>query len=282
MEQARAVIHRTFRLEPRPGDVIRGDVRRPDGESPGSVIVVVHGFKGFKDWGFFPWACEALAEAGHAVVSFNVSHNGIGDDLLQFTELERFGSNTFSLELEDIRHVVDEIMKGTLLDGRPERLGLLGHSRGGGQAVLTAARDGRVDALATWSAVATFDRWTDEVKERWRSDGRIRIRNARTGQEMPLDVALLDDFEANEQRLDIAHAAGRITAPWLIVHGMADETVDVGDARILAGRAPDGRLLLVDEAGHTFGARHPFIGATAQLDEAMSATVDHFQVLRRG
>jgi len=35
--------------------------------SPGSVLPVVlfiHGFKGFKDWGAFPDACEEFARAG--------------------------------------------------------------------------------------------------------------------------------------------------------------------------------------------------------------------------
>ena len=90
------LIHTTFTREPRPGDVIRGDLRIPEGPPPRSAVVVVHGFKGFKDWGFFPYTCERLAAAGHSVVSFNMSHNGVGSDLQSFTDLERFGSNTLS------------------------------------------------------------------------------------------------------------------------------------------------------------------------------------------
>jgi len=28
---------------------------------PVGAVLVVHGFKGFKDWGFFPYLCEAFA-----------------------------------------------------------------------------------------------------------------------------------------------------------------------------------------------------------------------------
>jgi len=267
---------RSFELDVPSGDVIHGDVRASSTSATASAIIVVHGFKGFKDWGFFPYVCERLAHDGHAVVSFNFTHNGIGDDPVAFTELERFAANTLSRELEEIHYVVDAIVAGDLLDARPRHLGVLGHSRGGGQAVLAAGEDARIRALATWAAVSDFDRWSDEVKETWRRGGRLRVTNARTGQEMPLDVALLDDFEANRDRLDIGAAAKRLSSPWLIVHGSADTTVAPDEARELARRTDVGTLLLIEGAGHTFDARHPFHVSTPELDRAIEATRDHF------
>ena len=105
--------HTTFQHEVRDGEFNRGDVRIPDDWSGETAIVVVHGFKGFKDWGFFPHVCQRLAGAGHTVVSFNVSHNGVGPDLLTFSELERFGRNTFSMELDEIRFVIDALVRRT-------------------------------------------------------------------------------------------------------------------------------------------------------------------------
>ena len=43
------------------GGTLRGDVRQPRGAT-GSAIVVCHGFKGFKDWGFFPYLAERLVD----------------------------------------------------------------------------------------------------------------------------------------------------------------------------------------------------------------------------
>lgn len=270
--------HTTFELAGPDGEVLRGDVRLADDSVTESVVVVVHGFKGFKDWGFFPHACETLAEAGHTVVSFNFSHNGIGEDPLEFTELERFARNTLSRELDQLGYIIETVVAGELpAVGRPDRLGVLGHSRGGGQAILAAAEHEALDALVTWAAVADFDRWSDEVKKEWRAEERITVMNARTGQEMPLDVGLLEDFEANRERLDIAAAARRIARPWLIVHGRSDETVSPDDGRRLAEAARDGRLILIDGAGHTFEARHPFAESTPELGQALAATREHFQ-----
>lgn len=259
------------------GSELRGEVRWPEGSSPTSAVVVVHGFKGFKDWGFFPHTCLTLAEAGHAVVSFNFSHNGIGDDPQEFTELERFAANTLSRELDELGRVLEAASAGEL-PGFDEdaRVGVLGHSRGGGQAILATAEHAGVAALVTWAAVADFDRWSEQVKDEWRSSGRIHVANARTGQDMPLDVNLLEDFEDNAERLDIGAAARGVRTPWLIVHGTDDGTVHAEEGRRLAAFARDGRLLLIDGAGHTFEARHPFEASTPELDQALAATREHF------
>lgn len=269
------MIHLPFTREPRAGDLIRGDVRIPEGPPPRSAVLVVHGFKGFKDWGFFPWVAESLVKAGYAVVSFNFSRNGIGSDLENFTELDRFAANTLSLEQEELRGLVAEVLDGDLLPRRPRHVALLGHSRGGGQAILAAAAEPRVQALVTWGSVAHFDRWTEETKEEWRADGRVWVLNQRTGEHMPLDVTLLQDFEASRERLDVEGMASRIQVPWLILHGSEDMTVWPGEAQHLARANPEARLLLIHGAGHTFEATHPFQGPTLPLEQAMDFTVGH-------
>lgn len=271
-----------FTLEPRAGDVIRGDIRLPEGDRPDTAIVVVHGFKGFKDWAFFPHVCERLATAGHAVISFNFSHNGVGPDLEHFDDLTKFGENTLSLELDELRLVLERVCSGKLLGWIPDRLGVLGHSRGGGQAVLATHEDGRVGSLVTWAAVADFDRWTDETKEAWRRDGRIWIANQRTGQQMPLDVTLLEDFERNRERLDILAAARSMDVPWLVVHGREDASVSPEDGRALDEASAVATLRWIDGAGHTFEARHPFTESPPELEEALGATLEHFDRTLRG
>ena len=255
---------------------MRGDVRIPDGPPPRSAVVVIHGFKGFKDWAFFPHLSRSLAAAGHAVVSFNFSGSGIGSDPERFTELEAFAANTLSRESEEVAWVVDWVTSGDLLPRKPRALGLLGHSRGGGDAILHAAQDPGVRALVTWSAVSTFDRWTTATRAEWREAGRIYALNQRTGQQMPLDVGLLDDLETNRARLDVTGAAGRMDVPWLILHGESDQTVELDEARTLARAAKEGRLHVIPGAGHTFDMGHPFKASSPALDEAIEATRSHF------
>jgi len=272
------VIERPFTIFRSDGTTICGDLRLPEGETPLSAVVMAHGFKGFKDWGFFPHLCECLARDGHAVVSFNFSLNGIGDDPTEFNELERFAQNTFTRDVDEILIVLDEVRNGGILSVPPTRLGLFGHSRGGGEAVVAARDDGCLDALVTWAGLATFDRWSEDLRREWRAEGRIHVLNARTGQQMPLDVTLLEDFESNQDRLDIEAAAATLQdVPWLIVHGEEDAAVPISDADRLAAANPKVLMERIPSAGHAFEALHPFQGATAELDRAIGTTSQHLR-----
>lgn len=277
MSHNRAVIHRRFTLESRLGEPIHGDLRLPAG-GPHPVVVCCHGFKGFKDWGFHPWLGARFADAGLAAIHFNFSRNGVRAVDGDIEDLDAFRRNTLSIERDDLDSVLDAVVSGALdpsLDGA--RLGLFGHSRGGGVALLGAAGRPEAKALVTWAAVSRFDRIADEATlAEWRRTGVYEVVNSRTGQKLPMGVGFLDDVLANLARLDLFAAARRLSVPWLLVHGEADPTVPIDEALAL-GRASEGRarLLAIADAGHTFGAVHPFAGPTPHLEEAAGATVEH-------
>ena len=268
------------------GRTLHGFVDRPEERAERPTVVVCHGFKGFMEWAFFPHLAELLASRGFTVVRFNFSGSGMvpGED--RASDPEGFRRNTFTREQEDLDAVL-RALGGDLAHGLVDRdrVGLFGHSRGGGAAILAAGSERwgeRVEALVTWAAVATFERFGETEIRRWRETGEWVVTNSRTGQELPIAVDLLDDLEANRDALDIRAAAGRVEAPWLIVHGDADESVSVEDGRSLlaaGGGRDEGRreLLEVAGAGHTFGAVHPFAGPTPQLIEALDATQRWFR-----
>ncbi|UCC72129.1 MAG: alpha/beta hydrolase [Gemmatimonadota bacterium] len=274
--------HTQFEFYNEDGDPVRGDVWCAGNARADAAIVICHGFKGFKNWGFFPYTSEQLAYGtSYPVVQFNFSGNGIGPDLENFTELDKFEQNTFSKELDDLKLVLDAAEAGELPGLLPrERFGLLGHSRGGLSAIVTAAEDPRVVALVTWSAVAQIDRWTEEQKEEWRRVGRIEILNTRTGQMMPLGVVLLEDAERNADRFNLERVAARLEVPYLIVHGTQDESVSIADGERLAAAAPEEstRFERIAGASHTFGAVHPFAGPTEHLDRAVDLSAGWFAV----
>jgi pimeloyl-ACP methyl ester carboxylesterase len=258
------------------------DVRAGGRTSPRPAVLVLHGFKGFKDWGMFPPLSQRLAQAGFTAVSPNLSGSGV-DDAGDFSLPERFGHNTFSAELEDVRRVIAALMAGQLGVPRPSTLGLVGHSRGGGIAILQAAADSRVRALVTWAAIASVERWPPPQRSSWRAAGQTDIQNARTGQVLPLYTDVLDDIEQNASALDIEAAARRISVPWLIIHGTQDESVRFaeGERLMAASDRPETRLLPIEHAGHTFGAVHPWRSTTPELDTVLDATLawltDHLQ-----
>ncbi|MEE9207253.1 MAG: alpha/beta fold hydrolase [Gemmatimonadota bacterium] len=271
-----------FEFTLRDDDVLRGDVwTPPDSARPEVAIVVCHGFKGFKDWGFFPYLCGQLADkTGCTTVGFNFTGSGVGSDLMNFTELDKFGHNTFSRELSDLSEVLQRLRQGELAEGVEvaSRFGVFGHSRGGAAAVITASENEDVGAVATWAAISSVERYEKSFVEELEANGVVYITNARTGQEMPLYPDILADIRENRARLDILGAVATMTCPYLIVHGDADMTVPVAEARALADAAGrNGRLEVIAGAGHTMGSVHPFLEAGPHLQGAAAATAEHYR-----
>ena len=100
---------RAFRLDDArdPLRAIRGQVSVPAGRRGARLayVLVLHGFKGFMDWGFYPELARRLVVRGLAVVRFNFSGSGVGEDLENFTETRAFFENTPSREIDDVARV---------------------------------------------------------------------------------------------------------------------------------------------------------------------------------
>jgi dienelactone hydrolase len=267
-----------FELGGADGGPLRGEVRRADG-GPRPAVVICHGFKGFKNWGFFPCLADRLARAGFVAVSFNFSGSGVGPDGETFDEPERFGRATFGKDLADLQTVVTALEAGSLAGAPPPpALGLFGHSRGGAVALLYARESKRVGCLVTWSAVGTAHRWGPETVARWRAHGKLDVTNQRTGDVLPLYLDILDELDADrEGRFDLEAAAAQVACPWLQIHGAVDESVPLQEARDLWERSGrKSRLLVLPRGSHTFGARHPWGGTTPELDRALDETAAWF------
>jgi uncharacterized protein len=256
--------------------VVRGEAYHPESApSPARTVVICHGFKGFAHWAFFPYLARQLAEAGMRAITFDISGSGVGSDRENFTQLEEFATNTFTQELTDLDRVVAEAhSRGWIDDG----FGLFGHSRGGGVAILHASHDRRVKALVTWAAISSTFRWSDSDVAEWRQRGYTDIHNSRTGQNMRLSTAIIDEVEKlGKSKLDVAAAARRISVPWLIVHGESDETVPFREAELLAEVSPGRSTLWKVEGGnHVFGASHPVTEAPQMLSLVTRGTVAFF------
>jgi pimeloyl-ACP methyl ester carboxylesterase len=263
-----------------PTRVIRGRIDVPEqrGSSRRGLphAILLHGFKGFMDWGFFPAMAGRIASLGIAAVRFNVSGSGIGEDLETFSDLEAFAHNTLSREIEDIEIVRAWIRSGGAADLDPERTVLVGHSRGGGLALIHAAESGSCRGVVTWAAVATFDRFDESTKDLWRKSGFLPLQNARTGQEMRLNSSALEDLEREGARFDIPAACRRLRVPVLLVHGTDDETVPVHESELLSESLDrsDTELLRIEGAGHTFGVRHPMTATTEAWETVSAATLE--------
>lgn len=245
-----------FSLVGAAGKPIYGDLSYDPQNTNTPLVVFVHGFKGFKDWGAHHLIAKYFVQNGFRYLKFNVSHSGVtANDPSDVTDMATFADNTFSKEMLDIDVVINHATNYLGVDG----VHLIGHSRGGGLSILQAANHPSVKSLITWSAIADFSSlWRKEQEEEWRKTGEIGVYNARTKETMPLNVTLLNDFDDNKEILNILDAAKRIHIPWLIIQGDEDVNVPFATAEKLANANPASRLVKIAGANHVYGVTHPY------------------------
>lgn len=253
------------------------DVYTPaEASAPLPTTVVCHGFKGFKDWGFFPALCERLAARGRALAIFDFSHNGVGNDTPgEFSRLDLFEAQTVPRHVEDLGTILDFLDDSEFAAGcnlqRNKHYNVVGHSLGGGVGVVRASDDGRITQVATLNGVSHFERVPDEQKASLEMEGRVMIPNARTGQDMPLGKAWFETLD----ECDVEEAAEMIFVPALVIQGGDDASVTPDEGEAINSWIPGSRLVVVDGADHVFGAKHPFEGWTPQL-ETVATELDEF------
>lgn len=242
------------------------------------LVVFVHGFMGFMDWGAWHLVGDFFTNAGFDFCRFNLSHNGgTPTEPIDFPDTEAFGQNTYSKELFDISSVLNH------LESRHrtyQKIHLIGHSRGGGMALLAAQQWQQVSPLGqvcTWAAICDIARRFPQGQElvQWKETGVRFVKNGRTHQELPQAFELYADFERNKMQLDIKAAAKEIGKRLHIFHGDQDASVPISEAFEL-GVVSGAEVSAVKGADHVFGAMHPWDKQQmpAQLRELCEKTLE--------
>lgn len=262
----------SFEIEGADGGPLRGDWhpparRRSDTEAPHlpgappadlspAAVVLCHGFRAYKDWGFLPFLAASIAGDGIGTANFSFSGSGVADRDGAFSEPDRFRKNTYAAELTDLERVVEWVERRVGRDGPPVRLGLAGHSRGGAIAILHASRDPRVRCVATLAAPSAIMVWPDDHWGAWRRGDPARVYDFRTRRELLLGPEILEDIERNRERYDLARATRALEAPLLVVQGDRDQAVPPEEGRALAahGLSASTEFRLIEGAGHSFQA----------------------------
>ena len=103
---------------------------------------------------------ETFAKAGFCFIKFNFSHNGgTMENPIDFPDLEAFGNNNYTKELDDLDAVISwsQIHFKNNSKISKENITLIGHSRGGGIAILKSSLDNRITKLIRcWLSTAWY------------------------------------------------------------------------------------------------------------------------------
>ncbi|WP_439131535.1 alpha/beta hydrolase family protein [Polaribacter sp.] len=257
------------------------DVFYKESNQPKKVVIFCHGYKGFKDWGAWNLMAKAFAKAGFFFIKFNFSHNGgTVEQPIDFPDLEAFGNNNYTKELDDLESVINWISSEESFkkEANINDIAIIGHSRGGGIVLLKANEDSRVKKVITLAAVCDFGKRSSTIGdlENWKKNGVKYVVNGRTKQNMPHFYQFYENFKANEERLHIKNAVQNLKIPQLIIHGDHDDAVSLDEGKNLKQWNPKAQFQIIQNANHVFNVAHPWDKdhVSKELEEVINHCID--------
>lgn len=254
------------------GRIALFDIFLPD--TAKGMVVFAHGYKGFKDWGAWDLVAKYFVTQQLGFVKFNFSHNGgTAEEPIDFPDLDAFGKNTYTKELFDLDKMITIAEKICLEKEWQVPIYVIGHSRGGGIAILQGAKDIRIAKIAAWAGVSDFEKrfpQGDDLED-WKLAGVMHVENGRTKQRMPHFYGFYEDFLEHKSLLDIKGACETLTKPFIQVHGDMDLAVSISEGISIA-RWTETDIEIIKGAGHTFQTTHPW--TEPELPEDMLRVVE--------
>lgn len=252
---------------------ILGDTHVPEGE-PIACALLLHGFKGYKDYGFIPLLAHDLCERGVLVHRFNFSTSGMTNDIETFARPDLFELDTWTRQVDDVRRVVRAV-RGGEIDGAGLPMFLIGHSRGGATALLSAGRhreELNLAGVATINAVDRCCRMSEQERHAMLERGYSVTNSARTKQELRIGAAWLREQIESAEDHDVLGQASRCGLPACVLHGDADDAVpmDAGLAIAHKLRTP---LIVLEGSNHVLSMPNPS-AKSAPRSEPLLKTVD--------
>ncbi len=260
------------------GEPILGNCHHPQGD-PHGIVLIAHGFKGYKDYGMLPVIAAAFADAGFIAHRFNFSHSGMTNEIETFARPDLFCADTWNKQVADVWTVIQATHHGDLAGARLPQV-LFGHSRGGVSVLLTAGRfatDPSFPAprgIVTAAAPSSCNSLTDEQIEQLMRDGYLVSPSSRTGQELRVGRGYVQEQLETPMMHDLLSLVSSIRCRLLVIHGARDETVPVRCAQELSAAALRAQTLVIEDADHVFNTPNPVSEgalpspALAQLIEA--------------
>ena len=260
---------------------IHGIIRVP-GEDTYPIVLLIHGFRGSMNWGFFPFMSQHFAERGILSISWNMSLNGYSPDSQYIDIPDEFAENTISRELNDTQCIIN-----ALFDPHSEihsrisqhwngKLYVLGHSRGAGIGILIAHMNPHITKLALWNPISRFGRFTERQKQAWKESGIFQVDITESGIPVNMNYSYIEDLEQHADTYSLGDSIATMNCEILIIHGEQDMTVPLREAVRLQEHASNAELVVLPSTGHVFGCTHPFTGSTKSLDKALHHTLEFF------
>lgn len=206
------------------------------------AIVCCHGFSGDKvgRYRILIRIARELCKSGFFVLRFDFSGHGDSEGEMEDTSI--------SQELDDLECGMNYLKSHS--GASIKSIGLIGHSLGGEIAILEAAKNPSINAVVLLAPVVDSNLLTGDFP---RAFNEIYGKNAESA-ELASHMMKKRYFEELRKFKPLGEAE-KIVSPVLIIHGDADDAVDILGSKYFIERANGPKKLVIIE-----GADHNFFG----------------------
>lgn len=248
------------------------------------LIIILHGFKASKNWGFFPLLTKSIAKQVGIALIFDFSRNGKPDKNYYFRQANKFANNTITRQIEDLKVVIDKFKKYELIsyerlnkiwDGR---IFLLGHSLGAGIAFLYTYFYNNIDRISAWAPIGLLNRYSERQKQMWKDKGYLEFQINQTRQILRINVDYLMDIENNIEKYSISNAVKNLNIQLQIIYGKEDLTITKIEADLIKKNINQqmASIHLIKNTGHTFGYNSANDKLLLGFNDALELTIEFF------
>ena len=267
MSESSEIEHKPFFIFNNKQRKINGDIYLPQFSSLQRkipAVFILHGFKGYKDWGFFPYISQKFAENEFISIRFNFSLNGRVENK-DVLNVEDFANNTISQQIEDLKKIIEAFQNDKLIENNKINeiwngdIYLLGHSLGAGISLLASNEINSIKKIVLWASIAYFNRYSERQQEIWKNTGVFEFFDNILQLTLKLNYSYIQDIEQNNYSLE--SIIKNIQMPIFQLHGSQDVSVKMKEAEKLIEWASDNKYFkyeIIERCGHTFGIKHPF------------------------
>ena len=237
-----------------------------------ACVILMHGFKGYKDYGFIPILAHDLCDASTLVHRFNFSTSGMTNETQTFARPDLFALDTWNRQIEDVLRI-HKAIENAELPGQGLPLFLIGHSRGGATALLAAGRHGAeldLGGVITINAVDRCTRLPQEEQTQLLERGFSITQSARTKQDLRINSTWLSEQLDDPQGHDVLGQASAISAPVCVIHSENDQAVDPSAGKAIA-KACQTQCALIKQGNHVLNMPNPSDSQTPQSPQLLEA-----------
>lgn len=224
------------------GLLLSAIVEKPRAVDRFPTVLFLHGFKGYKEEATYTDLAKRFLQHGIASVRFDASGFGDSEGTLE-------DDYRFSNYIEDTEAVYKWLVKQDFVDAN--KLGVVGQSMGGAQAILFASNHPELKIAVSISPpdkIGTADA-LGAVKNEWESKGYLEEMSSRYGKEIKIPYEYLEDA----MQYDFTVFSKKNTCPLLVVLGEKDDIVlPIQTERVFDAASEPKTLMRFEEMDHFY------------------------------